>query len=149
MLLRLWSQDGPTAAEGRGAMSETQTQTLSAWLLERIAEDEAEAKKAARLKIAGPLIGWHPDSYFLVCNDALAPAERTHIARHDPARVLAECEAKRRIVGFAEETLATEGHGFPADDSGYEEAHSMANATLRALALPYADRPDYQETWRV
>ncbi len=42
-----------------------------------------------------------------------------------PDRVLTECEAKRRIIT---------NWGFPG--------------ALRALALPYADHPDYREEWR-
>jgi phytoene/squalene synthetase len=57
-----------------------------------------------------------------------------HIARHDPARVLAECDAKRRIVAEADA-----GHG------GYPDGVYFA---VRALALPYADHPDYRPEWR-
>lgn len=55
-----------------------------------------------------------------------------HIARHDPARVLAEVEAKRRIVARL------------ADESSRRYDYD----TLRLLALPYADHPDYDEAWR-
>jgi hypothetical protein len=55
-----------------------------------------------------------------------------HIARHDPARVLAEIEAKRRIVDLTE-------HGCGDD---YQRVQ-------RALALPYADHPDYDERWKL
>ena len=62
-----------------------------------------------------------------------------HIVRHDPARVLAEVAAKRRIVdGLAD-----------ADPySGYITATFTAEDALRLLALPYADRPGYREEWR-
>lgn len=49
------------------------------------------------------------------------------------SRVLAECEAKRRIVA---EVLPTH----PDYDPLYVQ---------KALALPYADHPDYDEAWRV
>lgn len=54
-----------------------------------------------------------------------------HIARHDPARVLAECEAKRRIVEWA-----SDGEG---------EFHW--STVLAPLAAVYADHPDYREEW--
>jgi hypothetical protein len=57
-----------------------------------------------------------------------------HVARHDPARVLAECEAKRRIVD--------------SEGSPYVEGHVPATRTLRFLALPYADHPDYRQEWK-
>ena len=64
--------------------------------------------------------------------DYMAPAPEVgeHIARHDPARVLAECEAKRRIVEM--------------DFERYGEQW----AVLAALALPYVDHPDYRAEWR-
>jgi Family of unknown function (DUF6221) len=54
-----------------------------------------------------------------------------HAARWDPARVLAECDAKRRIV---------ELYGGWAD--------AVEEHVLELLALPYADHPDYQESWK-
>lgn len=69
--------------------------------------------------------------------NGLFPSEslgHRHIARHDPARVLAECEATRRIVEWA----TTEGH----EQWG-------VGPVLNLLALPYADHPDYRAEWRV
>ena len=63
---------------------DTKTLTLTEFLLARIAEDEAEARKA------GPM--WRNEWSAEDVDVTL------HIERHDPARVLAECEAKRRIV---------------------------------------------------
>lgn len=56
-----------------------------------------------------------------------------HIVRHDPARVLAEVEAKRRIVDVCAEP----------DDNGYD----VAMMVLPLLALPYADHPDWRPEW--
>jgi hypothetical protein len=79
-----------------------------------------------------------------------------HIARHDPARVLAEVEAKRAILRW-HSTPHTVVDGFCADEGGpcthRGEAEcslcgETACATLRLLALPYADHPDYREDWR-
>lgn len=67
-----------------------------------------------------------------------------HIARHDPARVLAECAAKRAIVA-----LHRGGH----ECSTYDKSGEVDNctwvpdgdncSTLRLLAQPHADHPDY------
>jgi hypothetical protein len=74
-----------------------------------------------------------------------------HAARWHPARVLAECEAKRRIV-----ELHTGGHGCVSHNSGGASAGdaygpnvvgSRPCPTLRLLALPYADHPDFQQEW--
>ena len=62
--------------------------------------------------------------------------ERDHIVRHDPARVLREVEAKRRIIG------RIDSH---ATVMGWDEVHGDL---LRALALPYNDHPDYRPEWR-
>lgn len=55
-------------------------------------------------------------------------AQAQHIAMHDPPRVLAECRAKRKI-------------GARAVADGDED-------TLKLLALPYADHPQYREDWK-
>jgi Family of unknown function (DUF6221) len=68
-------------------------------------------------------------------------ANGEHIARHDPARVLAEVEAKRRILGW-----------HSGDRDGRCLCCQIETAgtcqTVRLLALPYADRPDFREEWR-
>lgn len=55
--------------------------------------------------------------------------DAVHIARWNPARVLAEIEAKRQIL----------------DDSGWEAGE--ARAVLR-LAQPYAALPGFRDEWR-
>jgi hypothetical protein len=56
--------------------------------------------------------------------------DAVHIARHDPARVLAECEAKRRIVEW------------------YGEEPGRVGPALGMLAAVYADHPEFREEWR-
>lgn len=68
-----------------------------------------------------------------------------HVARYSPSRVLAECEAKRRIVDYREQ----EARDTSMPPMLREARLSAFDATLRALALPYADHPDYDEAWRV
>jgi hypothetical protein len=113
----------------------TSTLTLTDFLLARIAEDEREARM-----------------------DDGSPAP---IGMWDPERVLAECEAKRRIV--EEHGDGGESQGYLADEDwryGYmphacETCGSFGEygtpwpcRTLRALALPFADHPEYDESWR-
>lgn len=68
-----------------------------------------------------------------------------HIARWDPARVLAEVKTKRRI---------TTRHSWPAQyaaDLATENCPTCEVkppcATLRILAEPYAGHPDYDQAW--
>lgn len=63
-------------------------------------------------------------------------ATTAHVARHDPARVLAEVEAKRRMIARIR---------YHAELMGWDEVHGDL---LRLLASPYTDRPGYREEWR-
>lgn len=88
-----------------------------------------------------------------------SPFTARHIARWDPARVLAECAAKRRLVELHHpievyERWNPNGHCAECSDSGWEAAIDGASPvdfpcpTMRLLALPYADHPDYREEWK-
>ncbi len=68
-----------------------------------------------------------------------------HIVRHDPARVLREVAAMRQLLDFWSASYSK-----PEDFPGPEWDKVRANAgwTVRLLALPYADHPDYREEWR-
>lgn len=63
----------------------------------------------------------------------IGPSPLRHMARHDPARVLREIEAKRRILDAWDQ------------DGAFWPGGSDVPALL---ALPYADRPGYREEWR-
>lgn len=130
-------------------MADTKTLTLSEFLLARIAEDEAAARAAGGahwLVREVPYQGvWFvgTDADYLP-PDASESYETEHAERHDPARVLAEVDAKRRIV----ENL----HALAAktdDGENWTPADSALIDTLRILSLPYAEHPDYREEWRV
>jgi hypothetical protein len=150
--------------------------SITEFLLARIAEDEAAASRYS-------LRNWRAvDGYTVQGDFGVAGRERVDsatdwgicrtaarsdadfIARHDPARVLRECEAKRRIVRMHErlgsaypretwtypeaaDTCATCGPGdsWQAKDEPYGEYPCL---TLRVLASVYADHPDYRDEWR-
>lgn len=109
--------------------------TITDFLLDRIAEDEA----VARATLAN----------FGLTRD-LEGSMLAHVAHFDPARILTECEAKRRIVEL-------HGHwqvrweGFPRADREVQYCmHDQAVApcpTLRALAQVYSDHPSFDPTW--
>lgn len=114
---------------------------LAAFLLSRITEDEAIAGAANE-----PERQPHPWSTFAITRfdegdwQALDPAATSHAYQWDPARVLAECEAKRRIVRYVQAVLVTTW-----DDGNPEE---IVTDVLRLLALPFSGHPDYDESWR-
>ena len=118
--------------------------TITQFLLARIAEDEAVARAAS----LGP---WHvnPESDEVLAVDDITVcdafalsgpqlrATTAHIARHDPARVLAEGAAKRAVVWLYN------------SESEYERGdygQGVEDALLR-LATPYAEHPDYDAEW--
>lgn len=72
-----------------------------------------------------------------------------HIARHDPARVLAEVEAKRGLLRAHEKWCGgrCEQKADPLAGGGetFDAAHFWA---LKVMATVYADHPDYDPAWR-
>ena len=148
----------------------TVTDDLVTWLRQQLDDDEQAARKAASLcGCHPPAMRWRfgdesTSGRILVVDDPHPQPRRrlarrwnrsydglfmaTHIARHDPARVLAEVDAKRRILA----DLTTRRLDPSEPDGGWEaadaETDGMASSVVRLLALPYADRPGYREEWR-
>lgn len=108
--------------------------TLTEFLLARIADDEAEA--------ADMLASWDGD---------LGDPDATPFVQWGN-RVLAECEAKRRIVEWCGFITTCATHRAPVISCRECEAAEMASGyderVLEFLALPYADHPDYRPEWR-
>jgi len=84
-------------------------------------------------------------------------ANAEHIARWDPARVLAECDAKLAILEQHPTGSGWDGDNFGCavcetcahyDHSGDLNGDPYPCKTLRHLALPYSDRPGYREEWK-
>lgn len=65
-----------------------------------------------------------------------------HIARHDPARVLAEVDAKRRLL------TQFELRGNSVRRTVQPATGGVWDDLLRLLALPYAGHPGYRDEWR-
>lgn len=79
----------------------------------------------------------------------IAGLARAHIARHDPARVLAEVEAKRRILDDVLPTMKADEMRIAGEwGVGSEPVREASDDLLSLLALPYADHPDYRAEWR-
>ncbi|MFE9391674.1 DUF6221 family protein [Streptomyces sp. NPDC006784] len=134
------------------------TVDLVAFLRERLDEDAQAAKHAATREPHGA--SWNvTDSDGSEVRAASGvgvvrrtwPYAATHIARHDPARVLAEVDAKRRIVSKCEEHMQLDRETFEAEKEPARSLSSLRAAywdACRDLASAYADHPDYYEEWR-
>jgi hypothetical protein len=84
--------------------------------------------------------------------ESMPPAMAEHIALHDPERVLRRVAADRRILDLhrsvQKRSTGSDG-GFIEDCQTCEHFPAQYPcATIRLLALPYADRPGYREEWR-
>jgi len=111
--------------------------TLTEYLQARIAEDKAAAQECLADDSAAAT--WVP--YGLDPNSLIPSSENPWIMVN-PARVLAECEAKRQIVA-----LHVAEPGQHPDFCGHD-LRELPCPTIRLLALPYTDRPDFEPGWR-
>lgn len=116
--------------------------TIIEFLEARLAEDEAMARAATGT------VGetWEEDYYRVTgvgpVGYDMDAAAIPHVARHDPARVLREVEAKRALilefVGKSCYSCSSERGG---DDIGDRVAW--------LLASPYSDHPDFDTEWNI
>lgn len=102
--------------------------TLSEFLLARIAEDEAngaDCDGGSGCRVSDAMVD----------------------------RRLAECEAKRRLIAMHEDAWDEGLPDIPREHvcltCGDAEYYSIAwpCLTIRVLAVPYADHPDYDQAW--
>lgn len=148
---------------------------LAEFLLARIAEDEtaaraAETRNGAAWTMRELLDGVRIDGTVKPGNPRQSDTELwddegamgmwsetgTHVVRHDPARVLVDCGAKRRIIEEHEnyDPNPSAAPGWP-EYTGYcstcgDVPHvGYPCDTLKLLALPFATHPEYDEEWRV
>ncbi len=110
--------------------------SLVEFLLARIDEDEAAARRFMVDNDDYPdhVLGQHPCGWI---RRRTVDSPGRHLDVEDfeggpgnAARVLADCEARRRLVHHAADTM----------DAG-------GRTVLELLALPYADHPGYREEW--
>ena len=106
--------------------------TLTEFLLARIAEDEGWAQKIADHLEPGAEL-----QFPLTVRDG-NHVSITYVTPYRPARVLAECDAKRRIVALHQE----------AERESLTDAVAYLRAALVAEAAVYANHQDYDERWR-
>lgn len=78
----------------------------------------------------------------------ITQADLDHIARHDPARVLREVEAKRELLAWYLRALEFEqrpGSPFQVPFATRE----VLEKVLRILANAWDSHPDFREEWRL
>jgi hypothetical protein len=145
--------------------------TITDFLLARIAEDEAAARacvdeEADVFEAHEDDSDWHVSvkGGMHVANLGRTTWHGTgelarHIARHDPARVLAECEAKRWIVKEHSDDYGHCATCYAGDDGACGDPDCCGSPTavmklwpcptVRLLTLPYADHPDFKPGWKI
>jgi hypothetical protein len=114
----------------------TATLTLVEFLLARIAEDQRRARDLVSVSFTPR---WLTDGNGKVIEK---PAPEINLKE----RLLAECEAKRRIMEAARHAEVEGGGAAIVMFDGYPRDGIVR--VLAALALPYADHPDFREEWR-
>jgi hypothetical protein len=107
--------------------------SITEFLEARIAEDEAQAR--AVLATVAPDEWENPTKWGNFYAEDVAFWDS-----QTPARILAECVAKRAIVGL---------HKVGADQCDEHNAmfESIPCPTILALAAVYKDHPDYRQEW--
>lgn len=135
-------------------MSEVQTLTITEFLTARLDEDEAAARNASGAE-------WevddqkHPEAIYADFPGAVSisvvsgsrwsgeasvfdnDADAHHIARWDPARVLAEVEVKRTLIRWLNGDQIRNFCGY-----------AFGDLAIRVLVRPYVDHPDCREEWK-
>lgn len=143
------------------------TDGLVQFLRDRLDEDYEVARLTlgpnvmARVRRGGPAPRWVPspegdagiwDSDGTPRVKFVWARERDHIVRHDPARVLREVEAKRRIIERHSPHSMGECRTCERPHWGVNICDHCERAApcpdLRDLAAVYADHPDYLPEWR-
>jgi hypothetical protein len=131
--------------------------TLVEFLTARLDEDEAVAQAATnfpwRYHSGLGVQAWRNDGLVSKPTPYRVAAQvqswdGPHIARHDPARVLADVKAKRAIVEDYRE-LRRQASAMAEGPMG-ETARNMyagLKLALGHLASVYSDHPDYDATW--
>lgn len=129
--------------------------TIEEFIAARLDEDEAAACAATRsasgadwhygsAEYAQPGQGWVHNAGGVVLTfdregeGAVAEPVGIHIARHDPARVLRQVAALRRLVALHRRRIE-QGWGYHSDE--------IVSADLGPVAAIWSGHPDFQPEW--
>lgn len=138
-------------------MTETKTQTLTDFLLARFMDDEETCAFAPVGTYRMERLDGREER-----READAQKMMDYVHRFQPDWMMQDVRAKRKIVALhakagrvgqwpktfgPEPSQCESGCGHPAI-TGVHGPQPFPCATLRALALPYAEHPDYNPEWR-
>ncbi|HEX8005693.1 MAG TPA: DUF6221 family protein, partial [Trebonia sp.] len=136
---------------------------LIAFVRARLGEDEAAAAAASdgpwtawrgqpglglrQLEYAVTLPGQNSGSFASIATASWMDAE--HIARHDPARVLREVEAKRAILAQIAPWMdsAEDDHWYERG-VGEQPPYEGSVLLMKLLAAVWGGHPDYRSEWK-
>ena len=122
--------------------------SVGPWLTKRA--DSVYADETTVVLQPGPL----PDWATLVVppqeegGEGIDPGNAEHIARWDPARVLAEIDAKRRILEIHHHIECQHDRYGPDGDCA-ECGNEYPCETVHLLAQPYAGHDGWREEWQL
>lgn len=114
-----------------------------AWRAEQRPAEGASGPRQAVVTARFQLVGSEPNPWDI--NAAMAQV--THMAEHDPARVLREIDAKRALLRRANGGV-DQPHTHPGEHDADHLRRHHDDGLLRLLALPYTERSGYREEWR-
>ena len=117
---------------------------LTGFLLARFDEDQADAEQ-----LASDLGRWHRERERNGADGTQGSiiAATLEGSAFDPARVLADIEAKRRIVTRLAYRLSMQAAG-ATDPFDWDDLTRHYYEACRDLAVPYAGHRDWREEWR-
>jgi alkanesulfonate monooxygenase SsuD/methylene tetrahydromethanopterin reductase-like flavin-dependent oxidoreductase (luciferase family) len=127
---------------------------LIAFITARLDEDEASAKAVAfrsRFTAMGNSVqspGGRGNPPMPIA-DVIDPETASHIARHDPARVLREVAAKRAILARYEDCLARMEDPDYSHVTARDQAREYEDFVLPNLATVWSNHPDYRQEWNL
>ena len=108
--------------------------TLVEFLLERIAEDETIAERSTEPFMEGDRTG-------MSALRTLHPMVWRHVIQWTPARVFAECETKRYVIGAYQRMAAD------PDLAMQIGADALLTFALKPWVLRHAGHPDFRKEW--
>lgn len=113
--------------------------TITEFLLARLDEEERVAQAASRYE-GGAFGSWAP------YREGSPPEICEQVKRNSPSRTLADCDSKRRLIGFVAIDANSEPRG-PLGES--MDWNQTATGVLMLLAAPYIDHRDFDAAWAI